>query len=317
MNKMCWNGICILCLLMCLSGCSFVNNVTKSENENEIKLEFAEEKSSEMKSEMDFSQGDLYTMFEEVNNEQIENFLYDDYNKDGIHEAFVVTKVASTYKLWYMSPSDCKMVIGNLEYVDNQHTEILAFEIKDYLLLQQTMEGTKNTLVYSVNNNNQVIQSNISGIGHVRHTATGEIFLDVYETADEKSKVEKQQEYTTYYLYYVYDDGFREYGAIPIGQEQFLQFQGAQDILDDIYEKYGDAQLDISYLYRANHYINVNITVYEDSRIENRNITLYYDERKVSYASEDVKRGKVETAHVLGIATFPTAFKEPQNDEDR
>lgn len=315
MSKMYWKSMCTLFLFVCLSGCSLMNKETKSENENEIKLEFEQAESSEIKSEMDFSQGDLYTMFEEVNNEQIENFLYDDYNKDGLHEAFVVTKDMNTYKLWYMSPSDCKMVIDNLEYVDNQNTEILAFEIKDYLLLQQTVKGTKNTLVYSVNNNNQVIQSNISGKGYVRHTAAGEIFLDVYETVDDKSKIEKQQEYTTYYLYYVYDDGFREYGAIPIGQEQFLEFQGAQDILDDIYEKYADAQLDISYLYRANHYININITVYGDSRIEYRHITLYYDDKKVSYVSEEVDKGKVETAHILGIATFPTAFKEPQNKD--
>lgn len=317
MNKKCWNYISILFLILCLGGCSFSDSETKQENTNEIKLEVGEKESSEMKSEMDFAQGDLYTMFEEVNNEPIENFLYDDYNKDGIHEAFVVTKTEDIYKLWYMSPSGCKIVNDNLGYVDNQSTEILAFETKDYLLLQQSAEGRMNTLVYSVNNDNGVIPANISGKGYIRHTASGEIFLDVYEETGEEGESKEQRDYITYYLYYVYDDGFREYGAIPIGQEQFLEFDGAQDILDDIYEEYEDAQPEISYLYRANHYININITVYEDNKIDYRNITLYYDDSKVSYVSEDMAKGKVDTAHMLGIATFPTAFKEPQKKDNR
>lgn len=313
MSKMYIKIIYTLFLIVCLSGCSFLNKETKSENENEIKLEFEQAKSSEIESEMDFSPGDLYIMFEEMNNEQIENFLYDDYNKDGIHEAFVVTKEMNVYKLWYMSPSDCKIVTDNLEYVDNLNTAILSFEIRDYLLLQQVVDGRKNTLVYTLNNDNQVIQSNISGKGYIRHTATGDIFFDVYQASDDKNQME-EQEYITYYLYYIYDAGFREYGAIPIGQEQFLKFEGAQDILDGIYEKYPDTQLEISYLYRANHYININIAVYGDNAIEYRHITLSYDEKKVECISEEVNKGKVETAHILGIATFPTAFKEPQNN---
>ena len=131
-------------LVMCvlgMSGCSLLEAETRSENENEIQLSFESEKTSEVKSEMDFSQGDLYTMFSEVNNESVENFLYDDYNKDGIHEAFVVTKEDNQYKLWYMSPSDCRIVCENLEYVDVEKTQILSFETKDYLLLQQAVKG--------------------------------------------------------------------------------------------------------------------------------------------------------------------------------
>ena len=308
-------GWVFLCMMF-LSGCSLLESENRSESENEIKLSFEEKESSEVKPELDFSQGDLYTLFAEVNNESIENFLYDDYNKDGIHEAFVVTKEQNMYKLWYMSPSECKIVCDNLEYVDCQNTEILAFETKDYLLLQQSEKGIMNTLVYSVNHENQVNQASISGKGHIHQNATGEIFIDVYDEVDEKNKAAKNT-YTTYYLYYVLDGGFREYGAIPIGQEQFLKFQGAQDVLDRIYEKYAEAELDISYLYRANHYIHINVTIYADNRIEYRNITLYYDDKKVSYVSEDMEKGKMETAHLLNIATFPTAFKEPQNNDNR
>ncbi len=305
-----WLVICMLGLF----GCSLLEAETRSENENEIQLSFEEKESSEVKSEMDFSQGDLYTMFSEVNNEAVESFLYDDYNKDGIHEAFVVTKEQNKYKLWYMSPADCKMVCENIEYVDVQKTEILSFETKDYLLLQQSEKGQLNTLVYSVDNENEVNQAKISGKGYIRTNAAGEIFLDVYESVPEQNNM-KQQDYITYYLYYVYDNGFKEYGAIPIGQEQFLLFEGAQEILDDIYTKYGDTQIEITYLYRANHYMNLNITVYENNRIEYRNMILHYDNEKVSYVSEELAKGKVEVAHTLDIATFPTAFKQPQSGQ--
>ncbi len=305
----------VLWLVVCtmgLSGCSFFEKETRSEIENEIQLSFEEKASSEVKSEMDFSQGDLYTMFSEVNNEMVENFLYDDYNKDGIHEAFVITKEQNLYKLWYMSPVDCKMVCENIEYVDVQKTQILSFETKDYLLLQQSTKGQLNTLVFSVNNDNDVSEANISGRGYIRTNAVGEIFLDVYEDVLKQGNLNKR-EYATYYLYYIYDDGFKEYGAIPIEEEQFLMFEGAQQILDDIYNQYGDAQIEITYLYRANHHMNLNITIYENSRIEYRNLVLHYDDQRVTCVSEELGKGKIDVAHTLSIATFPTAFKQPQN----
>lgn len=313
MKRLWLHFICFLLCGFCLFGCSTTENETKNENTNRIVLEYEEKESSEVKSEMDFSQGDLYTMFAEVNNEEIDNFLYDDYNKDGIHEAFVITKKDGLYNLWYMSPAECKIVYENMESVDNQHTEILAFETRDYLLLQQAPMGSKGTLVYTIDNENQVSQPVISGRGYIHQNASGEIYFDVYEATDGKDN-RKQPQYARYYLYYVYDEGFREYGGIPIGQEQFLKLDGAQEVLDHIYEEYSDAQLEISFLYRANHYINVNITAYQDDAIEYSNILLHYDSKKVSYVSEEFAKGKVEIAYMLSIATFPTAFKEPQNN---
>ncbi len=297
-------------IVLCLYGCDWMQSDSKSENENEINLVFEEKESSEVKSEMDFSQGDLYTMFAEVNNEEIENFLYNDYNKDGLHEAFVVTKKEDVYNLWYMSPTECKVVLTDLQFVDNIDTSILTFETRDYLLLQQSESGVMKTLVYSLDNENMVNQSNISNKGYIHQSTSGELFLDVYQTTDKKKS---EQKVITYYLYYMLDNGFREYGAIPISQEQFLEFAGAQIILDDIYEQFGDTPVEISYLYRANHYMNVNITAYGEDRISYHNLTLYYDNKKVSYVSEEMEEGKVETAHMLSIATFPTAFKKPQN----
>ncbi len=309
--------ICFVFLggLLNLCGCNkLFQNEVKNENEYVINLDITENGLEDEKVDTDLSKGDLYTMFEELNNEEVLEFFYDDYNKDSRHEAFVVTREKNLYKLWYISPNDCEIVSEDLKYVDDQKAEILAYETKDYLLLQHYKNQNVNTLVYSVNNDDEVIEARISDKGYVRHNAKGEIFLDIYDEVNEKSKG-KQHNYNTYYMYYVYEEGFKEYGAIPISEEQFLCFEGAQQILDDVRVKYEDAQLDITYLYRANQYINMNVTIYLDNRMEYRNVLLQYDDTSVFYANEEHGKGKIEVAYLLNVATFPTTFKQPQTIE--
>lgn len=306
----------LLSFLVCgMFGCSYINDESQQEIDAEINLAIKEEESSEVKPEMDFSQGDLYTMFTEMNDESVQSFLYDDYNKDGMHEAFVVTDKESAYNLWYMSPTECKIVEENLGAVDVQKTEIIGFETKDYLFLQRSLEGVKNTLVYTLDEDNKVVSVNVSGRGYIYQNASSETFIDVAQKKNDGNPAEEPT-YTTYYLYHVSETDFREYGAIPIGEEQFLTFEGAQEILDSIHEIYGDKQIEIAYLYRANHYININITVYDDGGVGYENLLLHYDDKKVTYVSQERKNGKVDIAHVLGIATFPTSFKEPETSDE-
>lgn len=296
-----------LCFCM-LVGCTLAPAETKSENETQIELSVDEEEELEQK-EVDFSSGDLRTMFEEINNEEINNFLYGDYNKDGQHEAFVLTKKEQNYNLWYFHPKECELACEDIKGVEPLETDILAFSTKDYLLLQQLIDGKRNTMVYSIDNNNQVSETNISKKGYISKTSAGEIWLQ----PDQKQQVNTNQgDVNTYYLYYVFDEGFREYGAIPIGTEQFLEFEGAQSILDEIMAEYSDYEIEYSFLYRINHYINVNLTLKKDSSIEYKNMTLIYDDYEVARISENLAEGKMEIAYILDIATFPTAFKHPR-----
>lgn len=305
----------IFLLAMVCSGCSLDLAESKSENEAAITLSLEETEESVLQTEADFSRGDLLTMFESVNNEEVENFIYDDYNKDGIHEAFVLTKEENYHKLWYLHSKECQIICDRLENLEQLETDILTFPTKDYLLLQQTEGGKKNTLVYSIDNDNQVQEADISHKGYISMTPSGEIWLQTYRESEKEDRA--SLEVQTYYLSYAYDEGFREYGAIPIGKEQFLEFDGAQEILDDISEKYPEYKLEYSFLYRANHYININITLLKDGMIEYKNLTLNYDDSSVTRASEDLAVGKTEVAYMLDIATFPTAFKHPRRDMNK
>ena len=248
-------------------------------------------------------------MFEEVNNETVIDFLYDDYNRDGLYEAFVLTR-ENEDKLWYISADGCEIVQENLGDAGKAQADILAYRIKHYLLLQQEIDGRKNTLVYSVDNDNKVSEINISGKGYLNQNQDGELILQVVrEEYDATGK--KQAAVYDYYLYYALDEGFQEYGAIPIAEEQFLEFEGAGEVLDKIYQDYQEYEVECSFLYRSNHYIHINITLKKDGNLENKHMTLKYDLNSVKGTSEHLMEGKVDTAYMLEIATYPTAFRHP------
>lgn len=296
-----WFLLCSV-FIFCLGGCSFVKTERKSENEAEITLELQDETEEESEKQSDFSRGDLLTMFEAVSNEEMISFLYDDYNKDGVHEAFVLTK-EEDYTIWYMTSEGCELVEEGIKQVDEAQTDLLSYRTKDYAMIQHVREGIPVTFLYSVDNNNKVIEPDISGRGYLLQNEKGELEFRIFSDA-------KGERYCTYYLYYLMDDGFREYGAIPISEEQFLEFAGAGELLDEIKASYGDKLTEINFLYRSNHCININLTI-DGRKPEYRNVTVYYDSTHVEKGRDKLSYGKVEIAYMLEIATFPTAFKHP------
>lgn len=293
-------------------GCSLIEMQSKNENNVEIELTIEQTENTEEEEKADLSRGDLFTMFEEVNNETVIDFLYDDYNKDGLYEAFVLTREEKD-KLWYITSEGCEIIQENLGETGKTEADILAYSIRHYLLLQQEMDGRKNTLVYTVDNDNKVTELSISGKGFLFQNEEDELILQV---AKEESTISKEKEavFCNYYLYYALDEGFREYGAIPIAEEQFLEFTGAQEILNKIYQDYQEYEVECSFLYRSNHYIDINVLLRKDGESENKHMTLKYDLSRVRSTSDHLLGGKVETAYMLEIATYPTAFKHPNRE---
>ncbi|MDE6624800.1 MAG: hypothetical protein K2K56_00360 [Lachnospiraceae bacterium] len=304
--------VTLLSGMLCLFGCSLMEQETKSSNEAAITLSFDETEESVGDGEADFSQGDLLALFTSVNNAEIVDYIYDDFNKDGIHEAFVLTEDEDYYKLWYVHAKECLMVCEKLENLDYPAMGLMEFNTRDYLLLQQVKDDIRNTIVYSVDNHSQVLESDISRNGFVSKNENGEVLLQLdQKRATAESFVLDTQ---TYYLYYVFDEGFREYGAIPISMEQFLEFKGAGEVIDSISKRYENYEVDYSFLYRANHCINVNITLSNDETTIYKNMTLSYDDTGVEELSDVLGDGRIENANMLEIATFPTAFKYPKKE---
>ncbi len=289
-----------------LYGCSHTEEFDSEKSTEDIRITLDITEDDQKEKTTDFSRGDLFTMFEEVNNETVIDFQYGDYNKDGTHEAFVLTDTEG-YKLWYMHPGGCELVREDFGKIDNITTDTLEFSTKKYLLVQWEKDGCPNTLVYTLDNKNSVLEPIISGKGFLSEDTGNHMILRVY------GKDSQQSDYCDYYLYYTPDEGFKEYGGIPIAEEQFLEFQNASEILEKIRSNYGEHELEISYLYRSNQYMNINWSFYENGKVWYRHATLQYDNEKVKVVGELEQQGKAEIAHMLEIATFPTAFKHPDS----
>ncbi len=287
-----------------IGGCNRPKEYVTDSQNKDIRIMLDTTENSKIQEKTDFSRGDLFTMFEEKNNEEVMDFQYGDYNKDGMHEAFVLTD-SDGYKLWYMHASGCELVADNFTEDDTLSVEVLDFSTKTYLLLHRLENDRKNTLVYTLDNKNQVTQSIVSGKGYLMKDTGKNLILRVYSEGGEET------DYCEYYLYYNPDEGFKEYGGIPIAEEQFLEFDGAQDILNEVKSAYEDGQVDISYVYRSNHYMHMNMLFYRDGKMQYQHTTLKYDNQKVTMIGETIINGREEVAHLLGSATFPTAFKHP------
>lgn len=293
----------MIILIVASAGCQIINMETKKENSARIQLQTdnTEKKNSRVS---DFSKSDLEAMFKDVNDEAVLNFFYDDYNKDGVHEAYVLTED----KLWYISCSGCEIVLEKLQHVDAFESKILSFVTKDYLLLQYE-DNLNNTRVYSIDNKNKVMEADVSDRGVISVDKDGEITLKV-RISNQKDSA-KPEEWGTYYIYYQIEEGFREYGAIPICEEQFLEYEGAENILDKIYQEYKGREVSVAFLYRANHIIHINISVADKQKKMYYNLPVQYGIKEVKPVSDKIYKGKAEAAYMVNIATFPTSFKHP------
>lgn len=294
-------NLCVVsCLLILTVGCSYSDSSVKRENQASIQLEL-EQESVQKQDGKDLSKGDLRAMFEEKNNDEVLNFLYSDYNRDGLHEAFVLTR-GKQYALWYVSPKELEQV-REFDEIREKETGILSFVTKEYVSVTEVRGEQPVSYVFSVDNRNLVLETGLSGRGHIYRNLNRDIQFDVVD--------EKQGTTGTYYLYYSMDEGFREFGAIPISREQFLEFEGAEEILEELDDTYGKEEAVYQFLYRSNSVIQINLEWQDGGRTQQRHLTLSYDERGTVSASDSVETGLIEFAHFLEIATYPVVFKHP------
>lgn len=291
----------MICFSLWLTGCTFPDASIKRENQAAIRLDL-EQESVQPQDVSDLSKGDLLAMFEEKNNKEVLNFLYSDYNRDGRHEAFVLTR-GEKYVLWYISPEDFEQV-KEFEAVREKETGILSFVTKEYVSITEEIEEQPVSYVFSVDNRDRVLETGLSGRGHIYRNLNRDIQFDVVD--------EKNGTTGTYYLYYSMDEGFKEFGAIPISREQFLEYDGAEEILEELNDTYGDDGVEYEFMYRSNSVIQINLEWETGGGKEQRHLTLNYDERGTVSASESVEPGLIEFAHFLEIATYPVVFKHPE-----
>lgn len=105
------------------------------------------------------------------------------------------------------------------------------------------------------------------------------------------------------YYYYADENGLKEYGAIPISQEELLEFNGAAEILGEAFGKGGSLK---EALYWANGIIDVNMKV--DGHDEF--LILQYQGNEISQIGRDY--GVCQAANTPQNATYPSEFVHPE-----
>ncbi|MEI6578136.1 MAG: hypothetical protein WCN92_01580, partial [Eubacteriales bacterium] len=234
-------------------------------------------------------------------------FAYDDYDKDGTKEAFAFTGIynqrKNTYRgeLWYVNANGAQKLMETDEYWEV--CKKLDFEKRNYCVMEKYFTTGSTSYVWGVING-EAIKDPISGKVNGLNITDGELLgtQSTYDmTYDKSSKISTGHTWKSYYFYE--DNGIKEYGGNVITVDEFLKFDGASEILDDI-KRLGCEVTNI--LYRENGIINLNYHIETDSYIDNSNKIIKYSDNHVDVLFTEY--GIYSAALVWDIATYPDAI---------
>lgn len=258
----------------------------------------------------DLSESDLLYLFGEKSNEPVLAHYYGDFDHDGIHEAFVITgdmlqgpvdSAETIYgKLWLVNSKSIQLAAEDFSGISDG-IAIWNFENRDFLAASKTYVTGNHTYLWTVSQGMPKKES-VSGLGDIRNEDGRLYVAQVTEDAMMEGNELKGQTIKYYDMYY--DGFFREYGAIVITKERFLEYEGSEEILTKLETDYPDSRMEI--LYHDNDVIYINV---EHQAEENT----YYHSAIIKIADgvsslQSVIEGKYEKALLKEIAVYPSRY---------
>lgn len=258
--------------------------------------------------------------------ENILKVFCEDFDANGVKEAFILTGKVQTDvdscawlegKVWFVNDKAVQLVQEDFFTHFTFAPEVMSFDGTKMLHVYKEYATGCCSYLYGVVDN-QLCKYFDYAKGSLQ-VADGQLQLlhDTYDYSyDKEMDGFTGHTWKPYYLYFAKatdtmskEDKFLEYGAIEISQEQFLKFQGAQDVLERIKEIANNAEI-TSFLYRGNNIININYQVKDEYGYSQNYVTVNYNEKEV-YNLLEGSGGKYENAIIPEIATYPV-FQEPQ-----
>ncbi|HOB81866.1 MAG TPA: hypothetical protein PLJ33_03120 [Peptococcaceae bacterium] len=273
------------------------------------------------------SESALVNKFQEKYNEIVLAVFYDDFDGNGTPEAFILTGNKDEQgnwlngKVWFVNKDQVTLVKDNFSsfpFIEAQIIEINKVKILG-LETSAASDGLPSTYWYGVGGNKPVKMFECENGQFTQENGqlsqeNGQFILR-YNAHDHYSD-NRGNSWKDYYFYCIEVDEPRkiklqEYGAIPITLEQFLAFEGAQEVLFKL-KSLGENMIITHILYRENKIININYILMNENGngYEQDYVTVNYDDQKVSNLVWG-EGGKYEAALFPGIATYPV-FKNPQ-----
>lgn len=250
-------------------------------------------------------------------------FDYNDYDGDGLCEAFAIVKEDDDFV------SDNGLFVGKLWYI-NQHG---AKEIEKFKFLYTSSPtffsaGNKGFIafntIYGLNGrctyiwgveDKEPYQPNISGKGNgflindYNEILLNHSTLDIVWIEKENERLGRSDKY---YFFYFNGNTFKEYGGIKIEVEEILKLSKGAEIVNWIYDN--SYYIDSIY-YRENGIININIFQEDEYEVIYHHIDLRCDGEKINYIRDEINTGLSELnsgfylkALRPEIATYPDKF---------
>ncbi len=193
-----------------------------------------------------------------------------DYDGDGTLDTFYVFTDKSTWKegdigcsadIWFEDENGVKRV-AEWQCIRPDTYGSLKLAGKNYFRYDLAFATESQTILLSVKDVNSIESYNCKGFAEYSDktddfTITDSTYDMVYLKSDDLTCGHTWKKY----FYYADGKGFHEYGARKITQEEFLQYPGADGILDEIGKKYGNegVALSFGFLKRCNDLLHINI----------------------------------------------------------
>ena len=272
-------------------------NVSVSENKiEETKVEKVENK--------DVTQEEMEALLESESGKEVLYILFDDFDKDNASEAFAILGnleyAGASFgelsgEIWFASATECRKL--------QDRNEFKIFDVFDidgihFIKTEECYVTESVTRLWNVVDGSAIsVDLNNAMAFEVAEDETITVIHNTYDGCSDGSG----HTYKHYWLYY--QDGFHEYGGVPITQEELLSFQNAKEVLDEIATKGGSVT---NILKRENGIININYQIpfdWAEGVYSNEYITLTYTDLAVTKIEQEM--GVYLPAYFENIAVYP------------
>ena len=271
------------------------------------------------------SSSTLRNRLKSTTSETIYDFCYDDFDGDGIYEAFAATSAKSgnnidldeynaKINVWFINNNSAKKIKSSFFGVilqangsNYKFIEKYQYNKSKFVVVNQWAQTGRPSLFWYVKNSQCVYDSKASGTLWGFHYNND---FGWFEGSHSTFDLGTDGTGHTYKLYYYYfDDGLKEYGGISISESQLTKIANGSAIISEV-KKHGTIRKIIA---RANGIININYR-YDD---HNYNLSLLYRNNKLSYFRiyDDVNafdaavdEGVYQTACIPDLAIYPSGI---------
>ena len=238
------------------------------------------------------SETELLAIMESSSKHKIENYVYTDMDHDGTNELIgVYSNEMGLYQTWYCSGDGktCVLVHQNNDGMDACEIELLNIGNETHVVLNAyRMMGTGKNYSIIALRNKEIICLISNKYGHVSMSDGGDITLDVeaYDGMYDPS-IGGLILHTWKDTYLFFDgDTYKEYGALEISEQEFLEYQNSQEIKNEIESELRQSNtvsLEFTFFKRKNGIMHIQCNVYGDSgEIQYGYYTVRYEGKKLN-----------------------------------